>query len=253
MCCEMVVGVVHLPAKRCSRFLDGLVGAPIADARTSTRNVELRVVLECGLRRLHPCDRHLQRCFQIIRLLSPAWKIHHLRQTAVEHILVPCVVKVAVPDRIELRKRQRMNTYLIAAAAKFSRDVAGKKLRAPPVSETSILLMRRAVQDFLELGHELHFVEQQIIPSKSPRMASLMLREARLGVAQLPVLDAQRAISIIWSAERRHKQIRLENGEQQIGFSAAPYAGDVTRSCRCPCARSAGSDMPRRISGRNHS
>ena len=120
-----------------------------------------------------------------------------------------------------------MNTYLIAAAAKFGHDVAGKKLRiAAGHVDVDIAHAQQAVQDFLEPGHELHFVEQQIILSVAAH-GVLDVAEARLGVAQLLVLDAvQRDFDNMVCRNAAFKQIPLENGEQQIGFSAAPYAGD---------------------------
>ena len=53
------------------------------------------------------------------------------------------------------------------------------------------------------------------------------IAEAYLGVAQLLVLDAvQSDLDNMILRNAAFKQISLEYGEQQIGFSAAPYAGD---------------------------
>ena len=120
-----------------------------------------------------------------------------------------------------------MNAYLVTAAAKFGHDVAGKKLGvAAGHIDVDIAHAQQAVQNFLKPGHELHFIEQKIIrPVAAHGIRDIA--EAYLGVAQLLVLDAvQSNLDNMILRNAAFKQIPLEYGEQQIGFSAAPYAGD---------------------------
>ena len=101
---------------------------------------------------------------QIVRFLSFALETYDLRQSSVDHVVIPGIIIIAVIDRIKLCKGERVDSNLITSATEFGHNVAGQELGITSGDiHINIAHAEQAVQHFLKSWHELHFIQKEII------------------------------------------------------------------------------------------
>ena len=84
--------------------------------------------------------------------LSFALETYDLRQSSVDHVVIPCIIIIAVIDRIKLCKGERVDSNLITSATEFGHNVAGQELGITSGDiHINIAHAEQAVQHFLKL------------------------------------------------------------------------------------------------------
>ena len=101
---------------------------------------------------------------QIICFLSLALEAYNLRQSSIDHVVIPSIVVITVIDRIKLCKGEGIDSDLITSATELGHNVAGQELRVTSGNiHINIAHAKQAIQHFLKSWHELYFIQKEII------------------------------------------------------------------------------------------
>ena len=92
------------------------------------------------------------------------WLRENQRQATKRHVIVPRIRPVALDGRVVFGETQGVNSDFITAASKLGDDIRRKKASvAAGHVYIGVAKMQETIEHIFEVGHELHFIEHDVI------------------------------------------------------------------------------------------